>query len=56
MRGCFQLVRQDAPTQAVLPAYAGMFLQQNINELKDRSSPRVCGDVSQNDPGATTFC
>ena len=46
MRGCFQLVRQDAPTQAVLPAYAGMFLRFFPLAVKVLRSPRVCGDVS----------
>ena len=46
MRGCFELQQYPAQPAAVLPAYAGMFPQALRSRLSLRSSPRVCGDVS----------
>ena len=46
MRGCFELQQYPAQPAAVLPAYAGMFLELRGFFSLDFCSPRVCGDVS----------
>ena len=46
MRGCFRRFDVVRVADSVLPAYAGMFPQALRSRLSLRSSPRVCGDVS----------
>ena len=46
MRGCFSESKESERTDAVLPAYAGMFPTENAHNEVNRRSPRVCGDVS----------
>ena len=47
MRGCFHHKPPDYPAASVLPAYAGMFLSPSSDLGLTLSSPRVCGDVSE---------
>ena len=47
MRGCFLVPKPDPSNLKVLPAYAGMFLDQSCLSTKVTRSPRVCGDVSR---------
>ena len=47
MRGCFRSSSSFPDPEAVLPAYAGMFLPPSEISTPGPCSPRVCGDVSE---------
>ena len=55
-RGCSAVQRLWKTLQRVFPAYAGMFLVDELAGAADVCFPRIRGDVPQSKPGHTWYC